>query len=368
MIESIQIENFKSVSRTTLELGRFTVLIGENGCGKSNLLEAVAFSGAVSDANVSNEHLALRGIRTTTTDRMVSMFEASDPPRTWFSFSVCFDGGKRVDFAPKLDQKGAWVDIGASLRKMALDLQRSGGGASLDTSELLKVLAARVEGTPALDDFLIYAPENAALRVFQQEGQILPLGRMGEGLFAYLKSLRASGRLDILREISDSLDLIDWFEGFEVPDDLAPGENSLRIRDRYLTEERVFDQRSANEGFLYLLFYSTLFISPDTPQFFAIDNLDAALNPKLCAAVTRHLVRLAERHQKQVIVTTHNPAILDGLDLRDDGQRLLVVSRNSKGHTRTRRVHPPRPIPGGAPVTLSEAFLRGYIGGLPQNF
>jgi hypothetical protein len=37
------------------------------------------------------------------------------------------------------------------------------------------------------------------------------------------------------------------------------------------------------------------------------------------------LVDLAGRHGKQVIFTTHNPAILDGLDLKDDEQRLLVV-------------------------------------------
>lgn len=77
---------------------------------------------------------------------------------------------------------------------------------------------------------------------------------------------------------------------------------------------------------------------------------------------------LAKKHDKQVILTTHNPAILDGLDLHDDEQRLFVVSRNQHGHTRARRVSPPRPVNGELPMKLSEAFLGGYIGGLPKNF
>ena len=59
-------------------------------------------------------------------------------------------------------------------------------------------------------------------------------------------------------------------------------ERRIKIKDRYLANGlQYFDQRSANEGFLYLLFYLTLFVSDLTPHFFAIDNIDNALNPKL---------------------------------------------------------------------------------------
>ena len=64
----------------------------------------------------------------------------------------------------------------------------------------------------------------------------------------------------------------------------------------------------------------------------------------------------------------NNPAILDGLNLLDDEQRLFVLSRNRRGETRARRVSPPEPVAGEPPIKLSEAFLRGLIGGLPQNF
>jgi hypothetical protein len=82
----------------------------------------------------------------------------------------------------------------------------------------------------------------------------------------------------------------------------------------------------------------------------------------------RSMIALAKKHDKQAIVTTHNAALLDGLDLDDPEQRLFVVSRDDDGGTQVRPVRAPRPLDGEPPVRLSEAFLRGYIGGLPKNF
>ena len=42
MIEFISIKNYKSILDLQLELGRVNVVIGANGVGKSNILEAVA--------------------------------------------------------------------------------------------------------------------------------------------------------------------------------------------------------------------------------------------------------------------------------------------------------------------------------------
>jgi AAA15 family ATPase/GTPase len=49
MVKEIKIQNYKSVQDLTLELGRINVLIGANGCGKSNILEAIAFGSAAAE-------------------------------------------------------------------------------------------------------------------------------------------------------------------------------------------------------------------------------------------------------------------------------------------------------------------------------
>jgi predicted ATPase len=220
-----------------------------------------------------------------------------------------------------------------------------------------------------VSNFLLFGLELTELKRFSTENQIEPLGIQGQGLFKYLRYLSQPQFKEKLDEIKEKLELIDWFDDFEIPDNLYPGERTLKLKDRYLDPDlEYFDQKSANEGFLFLLFYFCLFIGEETPKFFAIDNIDSSLNPRLCRRLIQELVELAKKHDKQVILTTHNPAILDGLDLHDEEQKLYVISRKLSGHTRADQVFSPKAPEGKDPVRLSEAFLRGYIGGLPENF
>ncbi len=400
MLKEVRIENYKSIHKLKLELGRVTVLIGENGCGKSNILEAIALASAAADDKLDNEFLASRGIRVTEPQLMRSAFEKENLVK-----DIRIElGGNGEEFGCILENDNSpysqWVNklnslyalISYSVETIVSNntiigigyesLQEQGmEDASIPFSEKVKDLEKSLEKLSklkketesfarksCLDKFIIYSPENQALRTFEKEGQIQPLGMNGEGLFKLLKVL-SSDNQEQLNEIKKKLKLIDWFQDFEASPNLSNIQNSLQIKDRYLDPDLAyFDQRSSNEGFLFLLFYFALFISDITPKFFAIDNIDASLNPRLCRRLIEELVELAKKNDKQVILTTHNPAVLDGLDLDDDEQRLFVISRNQLGYTKARRILNPEPLDGQEPVDLSEAFLRGYIGGLPKNF
>jgi predicted ATPase len=220
-----------------------------------------------------------------------------------------------------------------------------------------------------LRDFVIFSPENSSLRIAEAESQIVPLGIKGEGLVRYLAVLSRQRNKAEINAIRRCLSLIGWFDGLSVKTDKKSLTTPMRISDSYLSEGvRYLDQQGANEGFLYLAFYFSLFVSDITPRFFAIDNVDASLNPKLCERLMRELVSLAALHDKQCLITTHNPAILDGLNLDDDSQRLFIVSRGRDGETRIRRFLKRRVEDSGPPVRLSEAFLRGTLGALPKGF
>jgi AAA15 family ATPase/GTPase len=75
MIREIRIENYKSIQKLKLSLGRVTVFIGENGCGKSNILEAIALASAAANNKLDNEFLFSRGIRVANSQFMRSAFE-----------------------------------------------------------------------------------------------------------------------------------------------------------------------------------------------------------------------------------------------------------------------------------------------------
>jgi AAA15 family ATPase/GTPase len=367
MLEKLRIENYKSIDKLELNLGRVNVFIGENGSGKSNILEAIALGAAAASNKLDNEFLAPRGIRVTEPQLMRSAFDKDN-----------LDGEIKLSFYGENDTKMEYIltNENKPYSKWYLRLFSNNeepalisSGKPVNQVKTMGEISRKMEVSRQvthLPDFLIYSPQNPALRTFEKEGQIQPLGINGEGLFKLLKVL--SLEPDKIKLLKEKMELIDWFEDLEIPSNLYAGEQTLKIADMYLDPGLYFDQKSTNEGFLFLLFYFSLFISDDTPKFFAIDNIDASLNPKLCRHLIKQLAKLAVETDRQTIFTTHNPGTLDGLNLGDDRQRLFVIYRNKLGHTKSKRIFKPDPLPGQEYVRLSEAFLNGYIGGLPKNF
>ena len=387
MIREISIANFKSVQSLQLDLGRFNVLIGANGCGKSNILEAITFGAAAPIVQLTNEFLSTRGIRMTEPNLMQSAFETQDFKegiKLYFSndenetlyYSIDWRNEEWV-LVPMMDMKKSnvyinrireeasnYVHFQEKLTKYKAKFDDRKNVEQEFMKSILDTEAQKYVHDNNIANFLIFAPENYFLRNNVEENQIKPLGIRGEGLFRHIAAIGFKDP-SVFDAIKENLRLIEWFDDLEF-DITSDGyfTGRIKIKDAYLNGVQYFDQRSANEGFLYLLFYLTLFISKETPKFFAIDNIDNALNPKLAADLMPILARLAEKHGKQVIFTTHNPAILDGLNLNDPEQRLFVISRNAIGHTKALRIEKKPMSSNGQSYKLSEQFLRGYIGGL----
>ncbi|OIP72048.1 MAG: chromosome segregation protein SMC [Oscillatoriales cyanobacterium CG2_30_40_61] len=386
MIQEITIKNFKSIDQLKLKLGRVTVLIGENGCGKTNILEATALSSAAASDKLDHEFLASRGIRITEPQFMRSAFNSDDINKE-IETSFQFKNDKIITYNLQHDGKpySSWISKISGISEEISEIERinrvfyqgfekqgifSGLSEADHVQQTVKRHIMENSDNLTLKKFLIFSPENSSLRIFKEEGQIQPLGIHGEGLLKLLTVLNAEKNPEKIQEIKEKMQLIDWFKDFRISDELSLNQKSIEIADRYLIsrKQKYFDQNSSNEGFLFLLFYFCLFISDNTPKFFAVDNIDVTLNPRLGRRLVQELVQLAKKYDRQVIFTTHNPAILDGLDLEDDEQRLFVIYRNRLGYTKATRILPPKPLEGQEPVRLSEAFLRGYIGGLPKNF
>lgn len=400
LIKKVTIENFKSITKMDLPLGRVNVLIGANGAGKSNILEAIAIGAAAAGNQLNNEYLAPRGIRIPDDLRFIASgfkeveerqditvrFDRADEKFTLAVMEISDATGfpqlrnKLEELFPSMDSLGSALQelkrIGASrlernpnlAKKDPEGLSKEERDTAARADRYVRVLNELFGGPESLRNFLIYSPEYFKLRTFEAEGQIVPLGAGGEGLFRLLRVIAAKDPT-VIDQIKEKLAVVGWFEDFVAPENDDSLERALRIKDRYLHEDlSFFNQKSANEGFLFLLFYYCLFLSSFTPSFFAIDNVDASLNPRLCVRLMKDIAEMAKANDKQVILTTHNPAILDGLNLADDEQRLFSVYRSATGETQLTRILPQKDVPGTKPVRLSEAFVKGYLGGLPDSF
>jgi len=364
MIEKIHIQNFKSIYDLELEVGRVNLFIGENGSGKSNLLEALVFVSASESNMLANEFLVSRGLRVPEPELMRSAFEKKDRDED-ITIQIDYKEDISDTYYLSHDNKpySSWV-FTTNLIQLITDYENYSNEEEYNNYYGYM----RLKNIINFKNFIIYSPENTALRVFQKEGQIQPLGINGEGLLKLLKVINNYEDKSYINTIIESLQLFNWFEDITIPSDISSMEDKVIIKDKYLYRE--FTQRSANEGFLFILFYITLIVAKETPKAFAIDNIDASLNPKLCTELMRILVKLSKKYDKQIFLTTHNPAILDGINLNDKEQKLFVVSRNKKGHTRMKEITVENKPKSSTdePLKLSEAFLRGYLGGLPKGF
>lgn len=374
----------------TLPLGRVNVLIGPNGCGKSNILEAISFASAAAQDRLDYEYLVNRDVRMSEPEFMVNAFVDDDNQVTkkdndkvsdliqieviddehpclcnikfnqhlkrWVNYSKVLS--ENLTFLK--DESEASESQREKLASFANQLEALG----LKKDDLLNSLLDVLATTSLLSEFLTYRPTEHFLRK-TFETSILPLGVHGEGLMKYLKEKALEKDQEFFQEINSGLNLLDWFDGFKIPEDLLSNEYRLSIGDKYLKDSlHFFDQRSTNEGFLFLLFYLTLFNSKETPGFFAIDNIESALNPRLITKLMSYLIDRCFVNDKQVIVTTHSPYVLDALDLSNDDIRLFVVRRDIDGHTRIERI----PFRENRTMSLSQLWMSGLIGGLPDNF
>jgi len=356
MIDSIRIRNYKSIVDLTLELGRFNIIIGTNGCGKSNILEAVTMASAAHQNKLDTEFLLNRSVRVTEPAFMTNAFDDTEDTSHSIRLEINGENEHHYHFDYNLfhNEKNKTWQIHYDEPKVLQGNHNVKFGVFHITA-IVEELAS----------FLTFRPEENYLREVKN-CPFYPLGIHGEGLMQYLKEASSKDEYrDLFSKINEGLRMLDWFDGFKIPNGMLSNEYKLAIGDRYLSDSlHSFDQRSTNEGFLYLLFYLTLFNSQDTPPFFAIDNIETSFNPGLCQNLTKYLTRTSEENGKQVLLTTHNPYILDGLDLSDDGQRLFVCRRDIDGHTKIERVK----YREDRKMSLSELWMSGLIGALPDNF
>lgn len=392
LLSKIEISNYKSVESLDIELGRFNVFIGANGSGKSNILEALAMISASKGNDLDLDGLIGRGVRVANPSLTISSFLGVQSKKE-ITVNVKFED--RGVVTPVLstfrssdinDLYAKWIDIEEESNLPEKILQHLGEiygrKEELAKDEVLKRLNELLQKKGVnnqskyediLTGFVIYNLSTHTLRGLNSNSRKSPLGINGEGLDVLISNFNAYENSKLLK----CKIFFNWLDEiiFEKRDEfkrsgykLGKSTSTLYFHDKYMQKRNnLFSAENANEGILHVLFYLSLFISNKTPNLFAIDNIETALNPSLCRTLIKELVSLSKERGKQALVTTHNPAILDGLNLNDDAQRLFEVYRSDEGKTKVRRIMFKKGI-DKKNLKLSEMWMEGLLGAIPQEF
>jgi energy-coupling factor transporter ATP-binding protein EcfA2 len=393
MITKLTIESFKSLECVEVELGVVNVFIGANGSGKSNLLEAIGVLSAAAKGRVDDEALLRRGVRPGVPQLYKSAFtNRRQSPHIFFgasngdaNYEVSLLNPLRGPQAPWRYKFELWEFRGKKLASRAPRAMHKWnpeqGVAALKAANLRPNNPALVLLT-SLQDFAIYSPNTPTLRGIGPDLQPRdPVGLSGGGLplgvLDLLKARKRDSRLACASK--DIRSMIDWAKGYgSAPSERMPlspsvaaSKQVVKFTDRFMSEGRnVLTGYDASEGALYVLFAAVLALHERAPEMLAIDNADHGLNPRLARRLMKHFCEwvLSRSKPRQVLLTTHNPLVLDGLPLRDDRVRLFTVSRTSTGRTVVNRVVVDKALLNKAQEegALSRLWVMGHLGGV-QN-
>jgi predicted ATPase len=395
MITEISVASFKSLEKLDVELGQLNVFVGANGSGKSNLLEAIGVLSAAADGKVTDQTLMQRGVRPGVPKLYKSAFPRSSQRQLSHIYLSATSSEAHYDVSlnnPMNDPSPAWRFKTELFERGTVKVVSRGPAMRNNPNTEVGLAALRAvelkENDPALallrrlQGYVIYSPSTPVLRGVAPETQPrLPLGLSGGRLPEAVHELLVGRKENepAKKVARDVHRLIGWAKGYgsasstELPLSQAASASPQVIKfiDRYMKEGRnVISGYDASEGALYILFLAVLAVHPKAPLFFAVDNADHGLNPGLATVLVKDFADwvMSASHQRQILMTSHNPAVLDGLPLQDDRVRLFTVDRDNHGKSIVKRVVVDDRLLEMASQgwTLSRLWMNKLIGGMPD--
>lgn len=315
MIRQFRLENFKGHRDTQLLFERFTMLVGDNGSGKTSVLEALRLLGAIS---TQFDSVALEEVLCQGAVQMQLSADGTTHGEPWES-SLSFDMAER-----NATMRVSGVDLLGRFDNV-ITLQQSHAYAD----ELRRV--TNPIGRVALYRFR--SDQIAASAYSDQPGvAVAEDGAQTAVVLAALKLAddEAFDRIeDAMRTVVPSLSRLRIGPAKVVhPSNPNPVVGSKLYFD-FLGAKNV-PAHHASQGTLVALALLTVLLGPNCPRVVLLDDFDHSLHPRAQMELVRMIKQLLEQDEfkeTQIIATTHSPYVLDEMSpssviafaLRDDG-------------------------------------------------
>lgn len=343
-LKRVVLNNYKSIKECSVPLGPLTFLVGQNGAGKSNFLDALRL--VTESLNTSLEH-ALRergginevrrrssGHPTHFTIRLEWVLPDGTEGMYAFRVGSQIKGGFEVQMEkcqifnkePKSlkDMRHYYeIDCG-NLKKSSFKI---GPPATVDRLYLVAV-SGLAEFRPlydALSHMGFYNLNPDEIRELQPSDTGEVLKRDGSNLSSVLSLMEREDK-EARGQIVEFLSKV--VTGIQDVDVQRFGKKeTLVFRQRVGTNEEPwrFTSENMSDGTLRALGVLTALFQAKKVPFVGIEEPEVAVHPG-AAGIIRDGLRSASK-RTQVVVTSHSPDLLDDKDIRDDNI-LAVVNKN----------------------------------------
>lgn len=340
-LQSVRIRNFKAiVDSKVIKLGALTAFIGNNGAGKSSLIEALeTYQTIVRDGlDIAMQRwLGIEHARHKGQEAKERRGEFVNPIGFELAIGTSPRKVRRIELEANNDQAANRMFI-AKERISSPDgtwlehdhegtIQPYGGSRSI-LSAPNKDIAEEVRHI--LDwQFLALSPERMGLPVPQQRtGGGVRLAKDGSNIADFL--------LDLRRQDQNAFDGIVETMAYVLPyaKDIQPSLTSSEIERKAWLQLTEADFKvpgwMLSTGTLRLLALLALLRHPNPPSLIVVEEIENGLDPRSIHLLVEEIRNSVLDGTTQVVLTTHSPYLLDLLTL----EHLVLVERDAKGQPR----------------------------------
>jgi predicted ATPase len=289
MITHVRIQNFRSFLDAEVDLEPFSLVVGANGSGKTNLLR---FFEVVSQ-NLWPEHML--GVRSLP-DSYVRWKNHLNYDHEKAAFEVQFEDGPNYYFK----WEGETPDFGGEIRSIGLPIR------------IFNIDAEVVTGVESVKP-------NANVHA------------IGNGTTQVLDMLKNGDREDLFDRIEasfmryvpevDKLSLRTVKEGFK----------QIQVREKGLKEPTPGPELS--EGTRLILAMLTIIHQEKPPPIILLEDIDRGMHPRLFEYVAPMMRDMAVQHGINILATTHNPYLVDAF--QDNKKAVIIVEKKDGVSTLT---------------------------------
>ena len=403
MIDRIVIENFKSLRQVDLKLGRLNLLVGANGSGKSNLLDALRVLQGIGNGFTISEIFDGKPEGATTTKweeirgRSARACFAGDDAGSTITYDVSGTLSKNsrwqlsITVSPadacvmheRLKKDGRWRPIydsgptkhmpvstvtyysGMQGRPPWLQVDRTRPALRQLVGQQYYVHKPDRVFADSVATMLANAqridPDLPLLRSYARTSRVHRMGDRGENFAALVESICKDEKikdvyLSWLRELRpEEIDDVGVLHG-------AVGEPLFMLREN----GRKFPASVLSDGTLRFAAVAAAFFQPDMPSLMTMEEIENGIHASRLRLLLDLLRSQAQETGTQIVATTHSATVLDWLSEDDYRTTFLCTRDEETGESRIRALADvPRFLDVVKKTPASELFAEGWLEAAP---
>ncbi len=363
MLDSIEIEGYRSIASARVELKRLNVLIGANGSGKSNFVGVFKIVRQIVDQRLQESVLTAGGA-----DRWL---RHGQKHTTHLRFKIHFDrNAYEVGLAPSDDGSLIIREENAHFDGMFYPPKPQRTTIAARESSLKEKAAENPRGYA---DFVYSGVQSWRVFHFHDTSRTagvkqpcpvddnVTLREDGSNLAAVLFRTRATHPTAYQRILKSIQQVAPFFEDFTLqPSRLNPNVIKLEWKER--GSDLYLDGHSLSDGTLRFICMATMLHQPERPEVLVIDEPELGLHPFAITLLANLFRSIATESDIQIVAATQSTAFVNQLS----PEEIIVVDRDANTGSTFRRPTEQEISSWLDDYALGDLWEKNVIGGRPR--